>query len=88
MPLLEAMAAGVPIVTSTASALPEVAGDAAVLVDPLDTDALAAALKRLSEDQGLRQDLARKGESRVRDFTWEQAVRQTWAVYQAVLKGG
>jgi glycosyltransferase involved in cell wall biosynthesis len=86
MPLLEAMAAGVPIVTSTSSALPEVAGDAALLIDPRDTDALADALRRLSEDGSLRQDLARKGESRVRGFSWEQTVRQTWAVYQTVSK--
>jgi glycosyltransferase involved in cell wall biosynthesis len=88
MPLLEAMAAGVPIVTSTSSALPEVAGDAALLVDPRDTDALANALKRLSEDRELGQELTRKGKSRVRDFSWEQAVRQTWAVYQIVRKDG
>jgi glycosyltransferase involved in cell wall biosynthesis len=85
MPLLEAMAAGVPIVTSTSSALPEVAGDAAILVDPRDTDALARALQCLSDDVELRRDLVRKGEARVREFSWENAVRQTWAVYQGLL---
>jgi glycosyltransferase involved in cell wall biosynthesis len=86
MPLLEAMAAGVPIVTSAASALPEVAGDAALLVDPRDTDALAQALVRLSEDEELRRSLIRMGEARVRKFSWENAVRQTWAVYEQLLE--
>lgn len=85
MPLLEAMAAGVPIVTSNRSALPEVAGDAALLVDPLDTDALSRALAQLSEDGDLRRELAQQGEARVREFSWAKAVRETWAVYQDVL---
>jgi glycosyltransferase involved in cell wall biosynthesis len=82
MPLLEAMAARVPIVTSNTSALPEVAGDAALLVDPRDTEALAGALRRLAEDRQLGRALADKGEARVREFRWENAVRRTWAVYQ------
>jgi glycosyltransferase involved in cell wall biosynthesis len=86
MPLLEAMAAGAPIVTSAASALPEVAGDAALLVDPRDTQALAGALKRLAEDRELGLELVGRGKARVREFSWEKAVRQTWAVYQDVLK--
>ena len=82
MPLLEAMAAGIAIVTSTSSALPEVAGDAALLVDPYDTEALSQALKRLADDSELRLDLVRKGQARVREFSWDKAVRETWAVYQ------
>jgi glycosyltransferase involved in cell wall biosynthesis len=87
MPLLEAMSAGVPIVTSNRSALPEVAGEAALLVDPEDTDALAAALHRLTADDGLRADLVRKGLKRCRSFTWEQAVGDTWEVYRETLTG-
>lgn len=86
MPLLEAMAAGLPIVTSNASALPEVAGDAALLVDPRDTEALAGALRRLAEDRDLGRDLTGRGKARVREFSWERAVRRTWAVYEDVLK--
>ena len=82
MPLLEAMAAGVPIITSNRSALPEVAGDAALLVDPEDTDALAASLQRLAQDQDLGLELVRKGEVRVRKFRWDKAVQQTWTVYR------
>jgi len=85
MPLLEAMAAGTPILTSNRSALPEVAGDAALLVDPEDTDALAAALRQLTSDAELREDLARRGRARVQTFTWDKAVRETWEVYEGLL---
>jgi glycosyltransferase involved in cell wall biosynthesis len=88
MPLLEAMAAGTPIVTSTVSALPEVAGDAALLVDPRDTEALSAALRRLAGDRDLCDDLARKGHAHAAGFTWEKAVRETWDVYRTVLNAG
>ncbi len=81
MPVLEAMAHGVPVVTSQCSALPEVAGDAAVLVDPLDSEALADALVRLVTNPELRDDLSRRGLERARTFTWESAVERTWSVY-------
>jgi glycosyltransferase involved in cell wall biosynthesis len=85
MPLLEAMAVGTPIVTSNVSALPEVAGDAALLVNPHDPEALAAALHRLVNDRDLRHDLAQKGRARVATFTWDKAVRETWDVYRNLL---
>ena len=85
MPLLEAMAAGTPIVTSNRSALPEVAGDAALLVDPEDAAALGAALRQLTGNAELRRELARHGRARVQAFTWEKAVRETWDVYREVL---
>ncbi len=88
MPLLEAMAAGTPVVTSNRSALPEVAGDAALLVDPEDTGALAAALRQLTGDAELRGELARRGQARVQTFTWENAVRETWDVYRELLARG
>ncbi len=87
MPLLEAMAAGVPIVTSTTSALPEVAGNAALLIDPSDTDGLAEALRRLASDRELRLELVRAGQARVREFSWEKAVGETWTVYQELCGG-
>jgi len=86
MPVLEAMASGIPVVTSNRSALPEVAGDAACLVDPEDTEALALALRALTEQRDLREDLARRGVARARAFTWEKAVRETWDVYREVLR--
>jgi glycosyltransferase involved in cell wall biosynthesis len=85
MPLLEAMAAGVPIVTSSVSALPEVAGEAALLVDPRDSAALGAALRRLADDREVRDELRQKGRARVETFTWEKAVRKTWDVYRKLL---
>jgi glycosyltransferase involved in cell wall biosynthesis len=85
MPVLEAMAAGVPVLTSNRSALPEVSGDAAVQVEPEDTGALTAALERLSREEDLRQELIRRGFQRAARFTWEAAVAATWAVYRDVL---
>jgi len=85
MPVLEAMAAGVPVVTSNRSALPEVAGEAALLVNPEDTEELAAALRRLTREDELRLQLVRLGTLRARLFTWDRAVRETWDVYRRVL---
>lgn len=84
MPVLEAMSNGAPVVTSQSSALPEVAGDAAILVDPFDGEAIAEALVRLAGDPDLRDDLARRGIERARGFTWESAVEQTWRVYTEI----
>jgi glycosyltransferase involved in cell wall biosynthesis len=85
MPVLEAMAAGVPVITSNRSALPEVAGDAALLVDPEDDEALGQALRELTINVDLCLDLARRGTARARMFTWEKAVRDTWDVYRTLL---
>jgi glycosyltransferase involved in cell wall biosynthesis len=85
MPVLEAMAAGTPVLTSNRSALPEVAGDAALLVNPEDTDGLARALAEITTNEDLRQDLARRGLERVRAFRWEAAVRRTWELYAELL---
>jgi glycosyltransferase involved in cell wall biosynthesis len=85
MPVLEAMAAGTPVLTSTRSALPEVAGDAALLADPEDTGALAHALVRLTEDEDLRAQLSQLGLERAKKFTWEKAVEETWKVYTELL---
>jgi glycosyltransferase involved in cell wall biosynthesis len=78
IPILEAMSQGVPVLTSNCSAMPEVAGDAALLVDPLNID---DALLRLAEDHSLRDDLKRRGLERIKQFTWDSAVEKTWAVY-------
>jgi glycosyltransferase involved in cell wall biosynthesis len=81
IPPLEAMASGTPVVASTAGALPEVLGDAALLVPPQDTDALAQALEAAAQDSG---ELRRRGLERAAQFTWARAAEQTWQVYQAV----
>jgi glycosyltransferase involved in cell wall biosynthesis len=85
MPVLEAMTAGTPVLTSTRSALPEVAGEAAMLADPEDTGALVHALQSLTRDEQLRARLSRLGVERARLFTWEKAVGETWSVYQDLL---
>jgi glycosyltransferase involved in cell wall biosynthesis len=76
LPVLEAMACGVPVVCSHISSLPEVAGDAALMVDPLDVDALAQAMARVLKDPDLRRDLIARGLVQAARFTWERAARQ------------
>ncbi len=88
LPVLEAMACGVPVVTSNVSSLPEVAGDAALLTDPRDAPALCDALERILRDDSLRAELRRRGLERAATFSWEKAARETIGVYQeAVAKG-
>jgi glycosyltransferase involved in cell wall biosynthesis len=85
LPVLEAMARGVPVACSNASSLPEVAGDAALLFDPHDPAAIAAALRRLLSDPALGETLRARGLERVREFTWERTARLTLASYVRVL---
>ena len=82
MPVLEAMAAGVPVLAANRAALPEVSGDAALLVNPESADAIAAALEQLMRDEDLVERLVGCGIERAKDFSWEKAARETWAVYQ------
>ena len=84
MPVLEAMAAGVPVLTSTVSSLPEVAGGAALLVDPEDVDAMAAGLRRALTDQAWREEAVHAGRARAAALTWDANARQTSAVYDAL----
>ena len=84
LPLLEAMACGVPVVTSNVSAMPEVAGDAAVLVDPRDADGLAGAIARLLRDDALRDRLRAAGLARARQFPWEATARRTLDAYASL----
>ncbi len=85
MPVLEAMANGAAVVASRRSAIPEVAGDAAVLVDPTSVEELAEALRWLAVDTREREELVVRGRARAAMFTWESAVEQTWNVYQELL---
>jgi glycosyltransferase involved in cell wall biosynthesis len=82
MPVLEAMARDVPLACSTATSLPEVAGDAAELFDPLDTGAIAAAVRRLLSDRERAAELVRRGRERVKRFTWERCAEDLWEVYE------
>jgi glycosyltransferase involved in cell wall biosynthesis len=80
-PILEAMASGTPVVTSNVSSLPEVAGDAALMVDPYDIDAITDSIRRLVEDATLRSHLIQTGMERVKSFTWENSARQLRQIY-------
>ena len=85
LPVLEAMAAGIPVLTSNVSSLPEVAGDAAITVDPYDLEAITDGLQRLILDTELRNTLIQKGLARAQQFTWEKSARQLLGIYQDLL---
>jgi glycosyltransferase involved in cell wall biosynthesis len=84
LPPLEAMASGCPVVTSNVSSLPEVVGDAALLIDPYDPRALADAIHRVLIDCQLRQTLREKGLARARIYSWERSVARVHNVYEEV----
>lgn len=84
MPVLEAMAHGAPVVTSTGTATAEVAGDDALLVDPEDHEAIAKALARILDDPALADDLRARGRARAAGFTWERTAALTAAAYAEV----
>jgi glycosyltransferase involved in cell wall biosynthesis len=84
--ILEAMASGCPVVTSNVSSLPEVAGDAALLVDPYDVDDIAEAIKSLCSDSSLATDFAKRGRARAKAFTWERCAEQVACIYQNVIE--
>jgi glycosyltransferase involved in cell wall biosynthesis len=85
IPILEAMAAGMPVLTSNRSALEEVAGGAALLVNPESEVELAEALNRMAIDEQLREELKQKGLARAAEYTWPAAVEKTWKVYQELI---
>lgn len=87
MPPLEAMACGVPVLTTHAASLPEVVGDAAVITDPYDAASMAEGLARLYTDQTLRQQLREAGLKRAALFSWENSARQLYEVYREVCNG-
>jgi glycosyltransferase involved in cell wall biosynthesis len=87
LPVLEGMACGAPVIASNTSSLPEVVGDAGLLVDPTDADDLTVAMWRLVSDAKLRQDLVAKGFKRAASFSWERAARETLDLYRRVAAG-
>ncbi len=85
LPPLEAMACGTPVVASNVSSLPEVVGDAALMVDPRDVGALAGAMQRALSDPSLRSVMVQRGLAQARDFTWARAAEQLLQVYRGIL---
>lgn len=86
IPILEAMACGCPVITSDRGAPREVAGEAAILVDPTDEDRIAATIVRVLEDRALREDLVSRGLRRVEEFTWEACARRTLRLFRRVMR--
>jgi glycosyltransferase involved in cell wall biosynthesis len=84
LPVVEAMACGTPVVCANTSSLPEVAGDAALLVDPLDEGAIAAALARLLSDDDLHRELVDRGFRQAARFSWQRCAREALAVLEEV----
>ena len=87
VPPIEAMACGAPVITSNISSLPEVVGDAALLINPRNTDELSAAILRILQDTSLQQELRQKGFERVKHFTWSASARKMLSVYQKLFTG-
>lgn len=87
LPPLEAMSCGCPVVTSNVSSIPEVVGDAGLMVNPYAVSGLAQAMKRVLTDNELRQDMVRKGLEQSQKFSWEKTAEQTLAVYNKVAAG-
>lgn len=86
LPILEAMAHGVPVVASNTSCLPEVGGDAAIYADPHHPDEIAAQVRRAVEDAGLRESMIQRGLARAREFSWRRAAEATLRTYEEVLE--
>ena len=86
LPVLEAMACGTPVVCSNRSSLPEVAGDAALLCDPQDIEALASAIEQALTDRDVRAVLQERGLARAAQFSWDQTAQQTLRAYQSILE--
>jgi glycosyltransferase involved in cell wall biosynthesis len=87
-PVLEAMACGTPVLTSDASSLPELAGHAALLVDPLDVDAIREGLQTLVTDDDVRSSLRVAGLARASSFDWSETARRTAAVLHEAVEPG
>jgi glycosyltransferase involved in cell wall biosynthesis len=85
LPVLEAMACGAPVVSSRASSLPEIGGEAACYFDPLNVDDMTAALRRVLADEELRAQMSGAGLEQATKFSWERAAQETRAVYRRVL---
>ncbi len=86
LPPLEAMASGTPVITSNVSSLPEVVGDAALMIDPYEPKAIADAMQRVLTDAALRADLRARGLARAREFSWERSIRRVREIYDEVMQ--
>jgi glycosyltransferase involved in cell wall biosynthesis len=86
LPPLEAMACGLPAVVSNVASLPEVVGDAGLLIDPHEVDELTVGMWRILNDSELREEMQGKGLRQAERFSWERAARETQAIYQVAFE--
>jgi glycosyltransferase involved in cell wall biosynthesis len=86
LPVLEAMACGTPVITSNTTSLPEVVGEAAILVNPYSTEEIGQAIGKILDNDNLRQELIDRGLQRAENFSWEEAAKKTIEVYKEVLR--
>ena len=86
LPILEAFSTRTPVITSNCSSMPEVAGDAAILVNPRDIREMADAIQRLCLDEEIRKELIRRGSKRIKQFSWEKNAKKTLELYRRILK--
>jgi glycosyltransferase involved in cell wall biosynthesis len=86
LPILEAMASGTPVITSNVSSMPEIAGDAAIVVNPASEEEIKKSIKKVLDDKEMQKELVTKGLKRAKEFTWEKAANETMKVYQKLMK--
>lgn len=87
IPILEAFAAGVPVITSNVTSMPEVAGNAAIMVDPFDVEEISSAMKNIVENESLREDLIQKGFQRCQAFSWDLSAQNLWRSIEKTMAG-
>jgi len=87
IPIVEAFASGVPVITSNVTSMPEVAGDAAILVDPFDVKEISSAMKNVAGDENLRQEMIQKGFQRCQTFSWDASAQNLWRSIEKTLDG-
>lgn len=86
LPIVDAFACGLPVISSNVSSMPEIAGEAAILVDPFDVEDMEKNLKMVMEDQVLRKDMIQKGFKQVKKFSWQKTAQQTAEIYQRLVE--
>jgi glycosyltransferase involved in cell wall biosynthesis len=87
LPPLEAMACGCPVITSNTSSLPEVVGDAGIMVNPYDVNELVKVMYEVLTNEGLKKELSKKGLERAKLFDWKKTAEETWKAYEMVYHG-
>ena len=86
IPIVEAFSVGTPVITSNVTSMPEVASNAALLVNPMDEKTIAKCMQRISEDENLRKELIEKGLNRRKDFSWEYTANKLWEAIEKAMK--